>query len=435
MAAIFAGASRALLASVVFAFETTHQPFGLLPLLGGCTAAYLVSCLLMKNTIMTEKIVRRGVRVPAEYSADPLGQVLVRSACSSRPVTLPAHETLQALRERLERDPGAYSHQGYPVVDAQGRLLGVLTRRDFLESVGQKDDQQRLQGLLRRKPIVIHPDQTLREAADVMTRNRIGRLVVVGRDNPTQPIGMLTRSDLLGSNQSRLREDHDARRSMRLGFSQSKAEERRAHTVFPDGDLQHPGQGPGAGLLLERGGRGRHRGGLLHPVDRDPAVPLPAVLEPAPLRDLAAHPRGLSPGHGRLPLAGAQCGRERDPAGAPCRASFGQLELVRAQYAAGDAKNTVDPHGAGQACSPASLGFVGGASVGGEGPTVQISASIFASIGHRMKRYFPNLDVQSYLVAGAGAGIAARLSTRPWAAWSSRSRRSPWASSAPSSIW
>src|SRR5262249_41120410 len=55
MAAMFAGASRALLASVVFAFETTRQPMGLLPLLGGCSASFLISCLLMRNTIMTEK--------------------------------------------------------------------------------------------------------------------------------------------------------------------------------------------------------------------------------------------------------------------------------------------------------------------------------------------------------------------------------------------
>ena len=82
MAAIFAGASRALLTSVVFAFETTLQPFGLLPLLGGCAAAYLISSLLMRNTIMTEKIARRGVRVPTEYAADFLDQVLVRVAAT-----------------------------------------------------------------------------------------------------------------------------------------------------------------------------------------------------------------------------------------------------------------------------------------------------------------------------------------------------------------
>ena len=79
-ASMFAGASRALLTSVVFAFETTRQPLGLLPLLGGCTAAFLVSCLFMRNSIMTERIARRGVRVIGEYAADHLETRSVRDA-------------------------------------------------------------------------------------------------------------------------------------------------------------------------------------------------------------------------------------------------------------------------------------------------------------------------------------------------------------------
>lgn len=70
MAACFAGASRAIFASVIFAFETTRQFNGLLPLLAGCSSAFLTSALLMKNTIMTEKLVRRGHHVPSEYSAE-----------------------------------------------------------------------------------------------------------------------------------------------------------------------------------------------------------------------------------------------------------------------------------------------------------------------------------------------------------------------------
>jgi CIC family chloride channel protein len=69
MAATFAGASRALLTSVIFAFETTRQPNALIPLLGACSVSYLVSALLMRNTIMTEKLVRRGHHVPTEYTA------------------------------------------------------------------------------------------------------------------------------------------------------------------------------------------------------------------------------------------------------------------------------------------------------------------------------------------------------------------------------
>jgi H+/Cl- antiporter ClcA len=71
MATMFAGASRALLTAVVFAFEVTLQPMGLLPLLGGCAAAYMISSLLMRESIMTEKLARRGLRVPNEYHPDP----------------------------------------------------------------------------------------------------------------------------------------------------------------------------------------------------------------------------------------------------------------------------------------------------------------------------------------------------------------------------
>src|SRR5262245_52388530 len=101
MAAIFAGASRAMLASAVFAFETTMQPFSLLPLLGGCATAYLVSCLLMRHTIMTEKIARRGVRVPAEYAADFLAQVLVRDHASRNVVVFQGDDTIEAVQRWL----------------------------------------------------------------------------------------------------------------------------------------------------------------------------------------------------------------------------------------------------------------------------------------------------------------------------------------------
>ena len=78
MAAMFAGASRAWLTSIVFALETTGQIHGLLPLLGGCVAAYFVSFFLMNGSIMTEKIQRRGVKTPDAYEPDILQGVAVR---------------------------------------------------------------------------------------------------------------------------------------------------------------------------------------------------------------------------------------------------------------------------------------------------------------------------------------------------------------------
>jgi H+/Cl- antiporter ClcA/CBS domain-containing protein len=205
MAAIFAGASRALLASVVFAFETTRQPIGLLPLLGGCTAAFLVSCLRMPNTIMTEKIARRGVRVVGEYSADFLELHTVASCALRDVVTLAAERRLSEVRDWLASGAPGSSHQGYPVLDGT-KLIGVLTRRDLLD-VRRAPDQP-LRALVQRPPAVIFDDASLREAADQMVNQGVGRLPVLARAEPTRLVGIVTRSDLVSAHRRRLDEAH-----------------------------------------------------------------------------------------------------------------------------------------------------------------------------------------------------------------------------------
>ena len=214
MAALFAGASRALLTSVVFAFETTQQPVGLMPLLGGCTAAYLVSSLLMENTIMTEKIARRGVRVPSEYSADFLEQVTVQDAASHSVATLQADETLQTVRAWLHSGVPEAQHQGYPVLDANGKLLGVVTRRNLLD--GAAPDTQLVRESVQRAPVVIGENRSLRAAADHMVREGVGRLIVVSDEAAPQLRGILTRGDLLSAHGRRLSEELDATRNIRL---------------------------------------------------------------------------------------------------------------------------------------------------------------------------------------------------------------------------
>jgi CIC family chloride channel protein len=214
MAAMFAGASRAVLASAVFAFETTLQPLGLLPLLAGCTASYLVSCLLMRHSIMTEKIARRGVRVPVEYSADFLDQILVHDVGAKSLITLKAEDTLATVRAWLHSNVPGTSHQGFPVLTSTGLLVGVVTRRDLLNlSVAET---KTVHDLIRRPPVVVYSDCTLREAADHMVNHNIGRLPVVLRENPKQIAGIITRSDILSSYRQRIAESRDAKKSIHL---------------------------------------------------------------------------------------------------------------------------------------------------------------------------------------------------------------------------
>jgi chloride channel protein, CIC family len=204
MAALFAGASRAMLASAVFAFETTLQPLGLLPLLGGCAASYLISCLLMRNSIMTEKIARRGVHAPAEYMADMLDQVLVRQICSPGVIALNGDDTLGTVRQWLASGAAGTSHQGFPLLDENQTLVGVLTRRNLLDP-SQADDRQ-IRELVRRAVKYVYDDCTARQAADHMVNHGIGRLPVVSRDLPHRVLGMVTRSDILSVYRRRIDE-------------------------------------------------------------------------------------------------------------------------------------------------------------------------------------------------------------------------------------
>src|SRR5678809_673520 len=99
MAAMFAGASRALLTSIVFLLETTAQHNGLLPLIGACTAAYFVSFFLMKGSIMTEKIQRRGIRTPDSYKPDVLQGIGAGEIMDESPVLICADNNITDLKK------------------------------------------------------------------------------------------------------------------------------------------------------------------------------------------------------------------------------------------------------------------------------------------------------------------------------------------------
>ena len=213
MAAIFAGATHALLTAIVFAFETTRQPVGLLPLLLGCSAAYLVSLLANRYSLLTEKLARREGSVHTEYAVDHLVHVLVKQAASRKVVSVRADQTLADARRWLAVENagngGPSTHQAFPVLDEASLLIGVVTRRDILDSANS--DDAKVGEIVKRAPAVVYEDSTLRDAADHMVLEGVGRLPVVSRDNPRIVVGIISRSDLLSAHAPRLSAAHDAK--------------------------------------------------------------------------------------------------------------------------------------------------------------------------------------------------------------------------------
>jgi CBS domain-containing protein len=214
MAAVFAGATRTPLTSVVFALELTHDAGAMLPLLIACTVSDLVSLALLKHSLMTEKIARRGVAIGHDYELDALAARTVGQVMTPDVETVPLSLPLRCLFERFHGIGAPTKHQGYPVVDDRDRLVGMITRSDLPGFVREATSDLLLVADIIRSgpPVVAFPEESLRDAADRMLAAGVGRLPVVASQAPDRLVGVLSRSDVLKALARRAEEENHRER-------------------------------------------------------------------------------------------------------------------------------------------------------------------------------------------------------------------------------
>lgn len=214
MSAMFAGASQALLTSVVFALETTMQPYAILPLLGGCIAAYLISTFLVKNSIMTEKIARRGVVTPISYTPDILEKITVKQVISEEATVLSAEDTVGEIREWLKSYSSEQTTQHFVIVDDNDYFLGVVNTLKIYNH--NYDADLRLQNLIDQKPMTIYDDNTLNIAVDIMAKENMDLLPVVSREDKKMIVGVLAHKDILNAYRFQADEQSNLNRTISL---------------------------------------------------------------------------------------------------------------------------------------------------------------------------------------------------------------------------
>ena len=181
MAAVLGGMMRAPFTAVIFALELTHDIQALPPLLIAAVMAYGFTVLVMKRSILTEKVARRGYDIFREYSVDPLETFRVSEAMTEAVLTIPGSLPASEIYDRYFSSIG--KHRGFPVVDENDQLLGILTISDVMEmSLSEPDQALTARDLLRNDPIVAYPHETCREAAERMAASGIGRLPVLSEE-------------------------------------------------------------------------------------------------------------------------------------------------------------------------------------------------------------------------------------------------------------
>lgn len=215
MAGALAGVTRSPFTSIVFAFELTHDTGSLLPLLVTCTIAHLISTFVLKRSILTEKVARRGFHVMREYQVEPMEALFVREAMQQDVLTVSPGQSLVSLTTELAARPASRRQRLYPVISDDNALLGVIAPSDLLVAAGGGAEARTARHIMRAGPIVTYPDEILRVAADQMAEHCVGALPVVTRDTK-RLLGILTEFDLLKARQRQLAEERHRERVLRL---------------------------------------------------------------------------------------------------------------------------------------------------------------------------------------------------------------------------
>ena len=217
MAAMMGGTMRSPLTGMFFLLELTHDINALPALLCGSVAGLAVTVLLMKRSILTEKLARRGQHIAREYSVDILELMRVGDVMETDVPLIPGKTPLPRFVARMASgDPLICSRQGTLLGDEKGELAGIITRGDVVRAIDRSQDETlTVLGAGSTNLIIAFPDETLHDAVARMLPHNIGRLPVVDRLNDKRVVGYLGRANILAARE-RYHRDEEIRER---GFS------------------------------------------------------------------------------------------------------------------------------------------------------------------------------------------------------------------------
>ncbi len=216
MGSILSGTMRSPLTGIVFALELTHDINILLPLLVASVIAHAFTVLVLKRSILTEKVARRGYHLSREYAVDPLEILFARDAMRTNLVALTAESTLEQVQLILRANHASRGQHLYPIVDADRRMRGVVTRSGLRKWLEDPHPVGKTLSELARDPVIAYPDEPLRVVVYRMAETGLTCFPVVERGAERRLAGVVGLQDLLSARTRNLSEERDRERILRI---------------------------------------------------------------------------------------------------------------------------------------------------------------------------------------------------------------------------
>jgi CIC family chloride channel protein len=206
MASMMGGTMRSPLTASIFAVELTGDFGALLPLIAACSAAHAVTVLVLKRSILTERIARRGHHISRDYSIDPFETTRVKDVMVTAVDTLPSHMQVADVVRFFTSN--VHRHKSYPVLDEHGRCIGMVSRADVLRWTTNSDHDNTLaEAISDREMVHGWTDELVGGLADRMAHVDVGRVPIL--DEHRKLVGLIARKDLLHVRARLLRHEHE----------------------------------------------------------------------------------------------------------------------------------------------------------------------------------------------------------------------------------
>jgi len=198
MAAMMGGTMRSPLTAIAFAIELTHNVDALLPLAAACTMAHATTVLLLRRSILTEKVARRGYHVMREYIVDPFETMRVSDIMAKPIDSLPASISISDVVAFFTAPDAPKRHKSYPVVDTEDRVLRMITRSDVLcWTMDGWPSGECLGDVVSDRDLVTgYDDDLVGQLADRMAAADVSRVPIL-RHSDDGLVGLVARRDLL----------------------------------------------------------------------------------------------------------------------------------------------------------------------------------------------------------------------------------------------
>jgi chloride channel protein, CIC family len=201
MAAMMGGTMRAPLTGMIFVLELSRDLNTLPALLVASVAAYGVTVLLLRRSILTEKLARRGHHIVCEYSIDMLEMMRVGEVMDRELPVVSSEMTVSELSKRISNgDTALARRQGTFIVDTDKKLAGIITRGDIVRALQRNPSgTTTVLDAGKRQLIVAHPEEPLHDAIAKMLAHDIGRLPVIDDRDGGRVVGYLGRANILAA--------------------------------------------------------------------------------------------------------------------------------------------------------------------------------------------------------------------------------------------